>query len=250
MGKKKALEDAGAESTLLYQNTVKEIQDAEKALESFKKKQEEMRAEAETPDEHWNQLRVDVEEYAKSLKELQNQGKFFGDEDYDKVYLAWKNATDAVKAYQAELDKQTESGKSKIAEQEAKALEKKEAVQRRIEEQAEKNLQKENARIQNEIEAQTKLEAKEAERKAKEEDRINAIQAKEEARRAREVAAIQAQEAEEQRIHQIRANAIVSNDEIIAKLERMKQLEQEIADLKKAGVTEGYQDYDSRMQEL
>lgn len=218
-------------------------QEAIKFIEDYEK--ETLKA-----DEHLNQLRVDVEEYAKSLKELKSQGQFFGDEDYDMVYLAWKNATDAVKAYQAELNKKTESGQAKIAEQEAKAAEKREAAQRRIEEQAERNLQKENARIQREAENQAKLEAKEAERKAKEEARISAIQAKEEARRAKEAAAIQAQEAEEQRLDQIRINAVASNDKIIEKVERIKQLEQEIADLKRAGITEGYQDYDDRIQEL
>lgn len=56
--------------------------------------------------------------------------------------------------------------------------------------------------------------------------------------------------AEEQRLAQIRESAVVSNQRIVESLERIKQLEQEIADLKKAGVTEGYQDYDSRVQEL
>lgn len=218
-------------------------QEAIKFIEDYEK--ETLKA-----DEHLNQLRVDIEEYAKSLKELKSQGQFFGDEDYDRVYLAWKNATDAVKAYQAELNKKTESGQAKIAEQEAKAAEKREAAQRRIEEQAERNLQKENARIQREAENQAKLEAKEAERKAKEEARIAAIQAKEEARRAKEIAAIQAQQAEEQRLDQIRINAVASNDRIIEKVERIKQLEQEISELKKAGITEGYQDYDDRIQEL
>ncbi len=56
--------------------------------------------------------------------------------------------------------------------------------------------------------------------------------------------------AEEQRLAQIRINAVATNDEIIAKVERIKQIEQEIADLKAAGITEGYEDYDSRIREL
>lgn len=223
------------------------------AFDGFKKLRDETEkyintsdTQAESTDEvsqHLNILRIDVEEYAKALKELHNQGKFFGDEEYDKIYLAWKNATDAVKAYQAELNKKTESGQAKIAQQEAKAAEKREAAQRRAEEQEAKGRQKE-------IENQAKLEAKEAERKAKEEARINAIQAKEEAKRAKEIAAIQAQEQEEQRLAVIRENAVAGNQRIVETVERIKQIEQEIADLKTAGVTEGYQDYDSRIQEL
>jgi len=242
---KSFLEAGGKKTSPVYQEYEKELAKLQNSLQSLQKTQDD----TEIADEHWNQLKIDVEEYAKSLKELQDQGKFFGDEDYDKIYVAWKNATDAVKAYQAELNKQTESGQAKIAEQEAKAAEKKEAAQRRAEEQAEKALQKENARIQKEIDNQAKLEAKEAERKAKEEARLNAIQAKEEAKRAKEVAAIQAQEQEEQRLDQIRVNAVASNDQIIAKVERLKQLEQEIADLKNVNRTEGYADYDNRIKE-
>ncbi len=230
------------------------------AFDGFKKLRDETEkyintsdTQAESTDEvsqHLNILRIDVEEYAKALKELHDQGKFFGDEDYNKVYLAWKNATDAVKTYQSELNKQTESGQAKIAQQEAKAAEKREAAQRRAEEQAEKALQKENARIQKEVENQAKLEAKEAERKAREEARINAIQAKEEAKRAKEIAAIQAQEQEEQRLAAIRENAVVGNQRIVEIMERRRQLAQEIADMEQAGVGVGYQQHDTAKQEI
>ena len=48
----------------------------------------------------------------------------------------------------------------------------------------------------------------------------------------------------------LRENAVVGNQRIIETVERIKQLEQEIADLKSAGRTEGYDDYDSRVREL
>lgn len=179
-------------------------------------------------EKHWNQLKTDVEEYSKTLKELQSQGKFFGDEEYDKVYLAWKNATDAVKAYQAELNKQTESGQAKIAEQEAKAAEKREAAQRRAEEQAEKALQKENERIQRQAEQEAKAAAKEAEKQAK----------------------IQAEAAEEQRLAQIRDSAVVSNQRIVEAVERRKQLLQEIADMEKVNVGAGHQQWENAQKEL
>lgn len=183
-------------------------------------------------EKHINLLKIDVEEYSKSLKELESQGKFFGDEDYDKVYLAWKNAADAVKAYQSELDKQTESGQAKIAQQEARALERKEAAQRRMEEQAERNLQKENARIQKQAESEARLQAKAEERRAKEE------------------AKILAQEQEEQRLAQIRNSAVVGNQRIVEVMERRRQLAQEIADMERAGVGAGYQQYDNAKKEL
>ena len=243
---KNFLEAGGTKKSSVYQEYEKEISRLRKTLQDLQNAQ----YDEEIANEHWNQLKIDVEEYAKSLKELQDKGQFFGDEDYDKVYLAWKNATDAVKVYQAELNKKTESGQAKIAEQEARAAEKREAAQRRAEEQAEKALQKENARIQKEIENQAKLEAKEAERKAREEARINAIQAKEEAKRAKEIAAIQAQEQEEQRLAAIRENAVVGNQRIVEVMERRRQLAQEIADMERAGVGVGYQQHDTAKQEL
>lgn len=243
---KSFLEAGGKKTSPVYQQYEKEINELQNALQSLKNTQDDTKI----ADEHWNLLRIDVEEYAKALKELHDQGKFFGDEDYDKIYLAWKNATDAVKAYQTELNKQTDSGQAKIAQQEAKAAEKREEAQRRAEEQAEKALQKENARIQKEVENQAKLEAKEAERKAREEARINAIQAKEEAKRAKEIAAIQAQEQEEQRLAAIRENAVVGNQRIVEIMERRRQLAQEIADMEQAGVGVGYQQHDTAKQEL
>ena len=56
--------------------------------------------------------------------------------------------------------------------------------------------------------------------------------------------------AEEERLEQIRENATVSDQKTVDLLERQKQLQEEISDLKKAGVTEGYQDYEDRIAEL
>lgn len=218
------LEAGGTKESKVYQDYEDKIKKIKSSLESLEKEQEKSASE----NKHWNLLRTNVEEYANSLKELQEQGKFFGDEEYDKVYLAWKNATDAVKEYQSELNKQSASGQAKIAEQEAKAAEKREAAQRRSEEQAEKALQKENARIQKQAENEAKIAAKEAERQAK----------------------IQAEAVEEQRLADIKANATVVDKNLIDLLERRKELLREIADLEKAGVTEGYAEYDKALADL
>ena len=69
---------------------------------------------------------------------------------------------------------------------------------------------------------------------------------KEEARKK----AIQEEAAEEERLAQIRENAVAGNQRIIETVERIKQLEQEIADLKTVERTEGYTDYDDRVREL
>lgn len=64
-------------------------------------------------------------------------------------------------------------------------------------------------------------------------------------------AELQSQIAErEEYLSQLRENAVVGNQRIIETVERIKQLEQEIADLKSVGRTEGYTDYDDRIREL
>ncbi len=133
-----------------------------------------------------------------------------------------------LRAELLETEKKIYADASKTDAKRQADAEKQEAAQRKIAEQAERNLQKENARIQKEIENEAKLQAKEAERQAK----------------------IQAETAEEQRLAQIRENAVVSNKKIVESLERIRQIEQEIAVLKKAGITKGYKDYDDRAAEL
>lgn len=263
--KMQSLTDAGkdftlGEETFEYKGYERQLKYEEEAIvkagEHYKKlasdedKLSEIKKNSTVVDQKMIDLLEQRNRLAEKLKELEKAGVAEGYEEHNQAYIEWKNAADAVKAYRAELDKQTDSGQAKIAQQEAKAAEKREAAQRRAEEQAEKALQKENARIQKEVENQAKLEAKEAERKAREEARINAIQAKEEAKRAKEVAAIQEQEAEEQRLAEIRENAVVGNQRIVEVMERRKQLAQEIADMEKAGVGTGYQQYDSAVQEL
>lgn len=134
-------------------------------------------------DEHMNQLRVDVEEYAKSIKELEDQGQYFGDDDYDQVFIAWRNAIDAVKEYEANLRKLTDKG---MAETEARIAK---------------------------------------------EEQINAKK--------------QAQAAEEKKLQSIRINAQVSDQKLVDLLAEQIRLQERLAELKKAGLTAGYQEYDN-----
>ncbi|WP_321024263.1 hypothetical protein [Eisenbergiella porci] len=189
----------------------------ENGTEKIHKSVNSQKADASQLSEHVNLMKMDIEQYADNLKQLEKEGKYFGDADYDQMYRYWKDAVDGAKKYQAELNKHTEKGQAEEAEKAAKVLEKQEATQRRVEAQAEKNLQRENVTIQKEAEKEAKLRA---------------------------------QEAEEQRLAQIKANATASDQRIISLLERRKQLQAEIADLEKAGVTAGYQEYDARQAEL
>lgn len=61
---------------------------------------------------------------------------------------------------------------------------------------------------------------------------------------------IQEQADEEQRLAAIKENATIADQELVELLERRKQLLKEIADMEKAGVTEGYQEYDTALADL
>lgn len=150
-------------------------------IESYMKAAEESAQGAQEASEHYNQLRVDVEEYAKSLKELEEQGQYFGDADYDRIYVAWKNADEAVRQYASDLNNQT--GKGQAAE-------------------------------------------------------------------AAKAAKIAEQQAAEKELENIRQNAIVSNQDLVSLMQEQEAITQRIATLKKAGTTDGYEEYDSLQSRL
>ena len=213
--KLKDLETLGIpKNSQLYQSAAKDLAKWTAELEAIKGKQQETASDFSA---HINLMKMDIEQYADNLKQLEKEGKYFGDADYDKMYRYWKDAVDGAKKYQAELNKHTEKGQAEEAARAAKELEKQEAIQRRIEAQEEKRIQKETLQAQKEAEKQAKL---------------------------------QAQTAEEQRLAGIKAQATVADQRIVSLLERRKQLQAEIAELEKAGVSAGYQEYDARQAEL
>jgi chromosome segregation ATPase len=175
--------EATREVTFDWKSNAEQQAQTAQQVEEIASEMERAKAGIADADQHMNQLRVDVEEYAATLKELEAQGQYFGDDDYDQVYLAWRNATDAVKEYEANLRSLTDKGMAEI-----------------------------EARI------------------AKEEQ-INA--------KKRE------QEAEEQKLQSIRVNAQVSNQKLVDLLGEQIRLQERLSELKKAGLTAGYQEYDN-----
>nr|DAK25558.1 MAG TPA: hypothetical protein [Caudoviricetes sp.] len=116
-------------------NAQQQAQTAQK-VEEIASEMERAKAGIVDADQHMNQLRVDVEEYANSLKELEAQGQYFGDDDYDQVYLAWRNATDAVKEYEANLRSLTDKG---MAETEARIAKEEQINAKKREQEAEEH---------------------------------------------------------------------------------------------------------------
>lgn len=101
-----------------------------------------------------------------------------------------------------------------------------------------------SARISREIEASMQAEAAEKAAKATE---------KQAAQQAKVTAQQQAERAEQEHLESIRSRALISNQNMVDLLREQESLESRIAELKKAGVTEGYQEYDqiqSRLAEI
>lgn len=199
------LPDSQREGAFDWEQNAQDTARISAEMEEISAKLERSGSAAQEADKHMNQLRIDVEEYAKSLIELENAGQYYGDSDYDKVYIAWKNAKDAVNEYKKSLEELTANG---IAEKEE--------------------------RLTKEKEKQEALAAKEETRKQKEQEKLEKIAAKERERAA-----------EEQRLQSIRLSAEVSNQNLVDLLEEQTKLEARKAELKKAGVTDGYREYDA-----
>lgn len=214
-----ALDEMGApHASEAYRQATKDLEKYTAELAEIKEKLK--GTSGEIPDEaseHFNYLKQNLKDVSNTLSELQKKGMFFGDLDYDKIYVAWKNATDAIKDYQRELNKDTESGMAKAEQQAAKEAEKQAAAQRRIEEQAERNLQKENARLEKEI-------------------RIEAAK--------------RAEEAQQQRLNAIQRDAVVSNQNLLYLLRQQEAVTERMKLLRQAGVGEGYAEYDALSRAL
>ena len=274
--------------TPVFKETSKELASAEKKLDSLYGRLRELKATGKENTAPYKQAIAQIDIYKEKVSELQNQlkelkysGEAYQPADTSKVQqeiaAAEQKQMQMYTALQTAADSLTQKVETQAAKEE-RILDIKEnstvADQKMVEllerrnELAAKLREAEKAGVgvgykeydeayiawKNAADAvkeyRAELDKQTESGQAKEEARINAIQAKEEARRAKEVTAIQEQEAEEQRLSEIRENAVVGNQRIVETVERIKELEQEIADLKAAGITEGYEDYDSRIQEL
>lgn len=177
----------------------------------------------------------EIEALVSKLSELRREGQGLGDTEYDETVRQLAIAKERVKEYAAELSKtpkMVERENQLLAEKQAKA----EAAAKREEEQQAKAQARAEAVAQKEAQRQAKAEADEAKRVAAEEKIL-------EAKRAVEV-----QEAmEEQRLKEIAETARVSSDEIINMRQELEKLSSRQADLKKAGLGEGYEEYDQNI---
>lgn len=152
----------------------------------------------------WQQLQQNIENTKNEIDELRKRK-----EDYDKAGNMYSMGAETPEY--GKLSKEYDYAQKSLAILEKKQEEyedKKSAGEAKAQEQAAKSLQK--------------------------------IEAQEEKRRQKEVAAMM----EQQKYESIRAEAVVGDENIVKLAEEQEKIQQRIAELKKAGVTDGYKEYD------
>jgi hypothetical protein len=187
-----------------------------------------------------NEMKRALEDAKAVVKDLESQGKWFGDEEYDKATAALDRVVGDIKQYKKELNSPTQAanpfgldtyaGKIREAELSLQALK-----------NAGKGLgSKEFDEAYRKL-ALLKDEAKQyaAELSRTPDDADRLAQA---AQKAREQAA--ALQLEKQALQAIRDNATVANEHVVAMNEELSTLQERLAQLKAAGVGPGYQEYD------
>lgn len=187
-----ALQQTGVdESTRSFRDAKAELEKYNSELDEYIRKQKEAaQAAGETKTKasatgNFDSISDQVEDYETRLKMLRNKGYGPGDEHFDELYIAWKNAADAEKEYLAGLEKLTDKNISKEAQ-------KREEETRKLSEQA----------------------------------------------------------AEYEHLNRLRVNAKVHDKNLVKLLERQEAITARMAELKKAGVGEGYKEYDSLSLQL
>lgn len=152
----------------------------------------------------WQQLQQNIENTKNEIDELRKRK-----EDYDKAGNMYSMGSETPEY--GKLSKEYDYAQKSLAILEKKQEEyedKKSAGEAKAQEQAAKSLQK--------------------------------IEAQEEKRRQKEAAAMM----EQQKYESIRAEAVVGDENIVKLAEEQEKIQQRIAELKKAGVTDGYKEYD------
>lgn len=192
-----------------------------------------------------NSYRKAIRDVEKEMGELEKQGLFFGDEDYDAAYIEWQRLIDKVKAYKQELatlskvnpfDTDTIEGKLREAENELAIMKSsgRGLGDKEYDAQIKKvaTLKEEYKNYLNEV-SRTPSEIEEMNRK------IEEVAAKE---------AAVAQEAA--RLRSIAENAEIGEQSIVDLNRELEKLKLRQAELSSAGIGFGYEEFDSNTRRI
>ena len=192
-----------------------------------------------------NSYRKAIRDVEKEMGELEKQGLFFGDEDYDAAYIEWQRLIDKVKAYKQELatlskvnpfDTNTIEGKLREAENELAIMKSsgRGLGDKEYDAQIKKvaTLKEEYKNYLNEV-SRTPSEIEEMNRK------IEEVAAKE---------AAAAQEAA--RLRSIAENAEIGEQSIVDLNRELEKLKLRQAELSSAGIGFGYEEFDNNTRRI
>lgn len=192
-----------------------------------------------------NSHRKAIRDVEKEMGELEKQGLFFGDEDYDAAYIEWQRLIDKVKAYKQELatlskvnpfDTNTIEGKLREAENELAIMKSsgRGLGDKEYDAQIKKvaTLKEEYKNYLNEV-SRTPSEIEEINRK------IEEVAAKE---------AAAAQEAA--RLRSIAENAEIGEQSIVDLNRELEKLKLRQAELSSAGIGFGYEEFDNNTRRI
>ena len=201
-----------------------------------------------------NEFKREIESLSKALKDMEKNGMYFGDEDYDNTYLKLQKVTQALKDYKKEMvsptatpkayDVSTMSGKIGQLSKELLHLEDKGKGFGDSEYDATavalKRAQEALAAYKSELFKTDEQRQKEAESVRKQQEAQEKLNQKLQEAKEKEAAAA----AESERLREIGENAKVSNAHIVKLRQELEALENRQKDLQKAGVGVGYKEYD------
>lgn len=201
-----------------------------------------------------NEFKREIESLSKALKDMEKNGMYFGDEDYDNTYLKLQKVTQALKDYKKEIvsptatpkafDVSTMSGKIGQLSKDLLHLEDKGKGFGDAEYDATavalKRAQEALATYKSELFKTDEQRQKEAESVRKQQEAQEKLNQKLQEAKEKEAAAA----AESERLREIGENAKVSNTHIVKLRQELEALENRQKDLQKAGVGLGYKEYD------
>ena len=164
-----------------------------------------------------NEMKQALEDAKAVVKDLESQGKWFGDEEYDQAARKLKNVIHDIKVYKKEVmaqpgvDKRNPALSSHMEEKEQEAAAAEKAMLGPLE--------KQEAALQKQLESLSQA-----------------------AQKAREHASAMGQDA--QALQKVRDSATVADEYIVALNAELRELRGELATMQAAGIGLGYEEYD------
>lgn len=203
-----------------------------------------------------NEFKRELDMLSKKLKEMQEKGIYFGDEEYDRTYLRFQKVTQALRDYKKELTSPTQNARIFDESTMEGQIEKLKSDLQRLrskgktfgDEEYDRTAQALRTAEQALADYRRELFKTEEQIQREQEQQARMNQRLEETRQKEAAAA-----AEAQRLKEIGESAKISSPKIVQLSQELEYLKARQADLEKAGVSTGYEEYErnaARIREI